>query len=111
MKFTATVTIGRNIGADGFAEPMSDKLWNEFRNDVKETILALTSHQDLYTMDALTSAGQYKDITEESATYVFGIYLHALADLRPRLYKLARHYSQECIALVIGHTDLVGLDS
>lgn len=107
MKFTATVTIGRNIGDS----PMLEGLWTEFRNDIKETILALTSHRDLHTMDALTSAGQYKDMMEESATYVFDIYLHGLNDLRPRLVKLASKYGQECIALVIGHTDLVGLQS
>lgn len=105
MKFTATVTIGRNIGNS----PMLDGLWQQFRDDVEIAILNnLNSTSELYTRDALTSAGQYKNMTEESSTFVFGIELAQLAQLRPLLYNLAGKYEQDCIALVIGHTDLVG---
>lgn len=108
MKFTCTVTIGRNIGD----EPMSDKLWAEFRGDIEFTLNNYdVPLSDRYTMDALTAAGRYGDISEESATYVFAADVRTIANIRPQLIKLARHYSQECIALVIGNTELIGLDS
>ena len=107
MKFTCTVTIGRNIGE----EPMNDSNWAAFRSDVSNLIINLTSTHDRYTMDALTTVGRYLDTVEESATYVFAADVFAIATMRPLLYKLARHYSQECIALVMGTTDLIGLDS
>ena len=104
MKYTCTVTIGRNIGD----EPMSLTTWETFRDEVENVVTSFTTTEDRFTMDATTTHGRYGKTVEESATWIFSADdFNIVNNIRPLLGQLARNYSQECIALVIGQTDRV----
>ena len=95
------VSIGRNVGD----VPMSDDRWVLFRDQVGAAVhvCATTVH-----VDQALSQGSWQGIPEDAATWVAEVPTWgAIDNLRRRLGALARHWSQDAIALTIGDTELI----
>ena len=101
---TATVSIGRNVGA----APMSGDAWMRFQADIR---LALTEcGADIY-VDAARSVGEWQGIIEDSCTFVASVPIENLAHLDTDLAYLTRVYRQDAIAVTLGTTQFVSAES
>jgi len=101
-KYTATVTIGRNIGG----EPMEAYRWASFT--MKAARVVTTRGLTVYTSRA-AGLGSFTGengvtIREESCTWVYELEEAAVKATIALLHDLAVEYGQESIALVLGTT-------
>jgi hypothetical protein len=94
------VSIGRNVRG----EPMSRHDWADFCTRTRGAIRDFcgTTYSEAY------GEGEYNGVGEECHIVVAPVPTTAnLAALRAALRALAAHFGQECIALTIGHTEMV----
>ena len=96
---TATITIGRNISA----RPMTAGTWQTFRRSIINACHAYGEE----TFVESSGKGKYKGIQEDNFTVVFSIDTLQISTLKSCLSGFCRYFSQECIALTIGETDLI----
>ena len=101
---TATVSIGRNVGA----APMSGDAWTRFQADIR---LALTECGAEIYVDAARSVGEWEGILEDSCTFVASVPLENLAHLDTDLAYLTRVYRQDAIAVTLGQTQFISAES
>lgn len=100
--FTVMVSIGRNVGAN----PLSDRDWTFFLNDVSSVI----RKGDYEIPEIHYGTGVWDGISEESAHVT--VYRDSVTEgmrwaFREGLSRLARHYGQDAIALTISEPDLI----
>jgi hypothetical protein len=108
---TVTVSIGTpdDPSAPGY---LNGSQWNRFKTDLRLALEDLAAFRTFHFRGEGT--GEYRGSdgvkrTELSYTLVFTIYEDiSLDSLRRTLALFAAEYGQECIALTIGSTELVG---
>lgn len=99
--FTVMVSIGRNIGN----EPMSDRDWIFFQNDVADVIRREGEMPEVHSgtgmWDGIRETSVhltvYREFVTEGMRYAY----------RQGLARLASHYGQDAIALTISEPELV----
>jgi hypothetical protein len=96
-----TVTIGRNVGL----EPMVSPKWDAFCREVGEALRVTVGRPDFTVRGP---GGAWQGDPEDSCVFtVIDPDVSAVINLRRRLRFLALDYGQECIALTVGHSELV----
>lgn len=108
---TITISIGtpNNADAPGY---LRDDQWQAFKDDVRDAFRSLSADGAFHYRGE--GYGQYRDETgklheELSYTLVFTLHQNIPTnDVRRKCAFFAAEYGQECIALTIGRTELVG---
>ena len=108
---TITISIGtpNNADAPGY---LRDDQWQAFKDDVRDAFRSLSADGAFHYRGE--GYGQYRDETgklheELSYTLVFTLHQNIPTnDVRRKCAFFAAEYGQECIALTIGDTELVG---
>lgn len=108
---TITVSIGTpdDPSAPGY---LTERQWDIFRSDLRLALEDIAADRTFHFRGE--GYGEYRDSQgirrkELSYTFVFTIYEDiSLDSLRRTLAFFAAEYGQECIALTIGRTELVG---
>ncbi len=97
------VAVGREIGG----RPVGLDRWREIRTQAEH---AVGDYGTVYTRDAL-GHGEWDGRSEESVTVSGGVEPAALGRVLVRAAGLAESHEQDAIAVTVGVTVLVGLDS
>jgi hypothetical protein len=101
---TLTITIGRNIKG----EPMANKTWQNFANEVESLI---KFHDSTIHVGRATAVGLWLGIAEDNFTWVVGVEPTDVASYFRDIELIRKGYSQDAIAVTVGQTALVGQDT
>lgn len=101
--FILSVSIGRNIGA----HPMSDSAWDVFQRLTRDVVCEIAPHIETHH-----GVGFYDHIFEDSAI-ITGRIDHApdadeLTRVIERAGRVGEIFAQDCVAITVGESTLIG---